>query len=88
LKFYGQFLAYPSHVPPHVGGWIEIVSFEIKRLRCFVPPHVGGWIEIPLELEPKECSCVPPHVGGWIEIDISPNVLPKSLRPASCRRVD
>jgi len=35
-------------VPPHVGGWIEIVIPIILPISFSVPPHVGGWIEMEL----------------------------------------
>ena len=32
-------------VTPHVGVWIETLTFCFQLLICLVTPHVGVWIE-------------------------------------------
>ena len=33
-------------VPPHTGGWIEMLIILDELTLDAVPPHTGGWIEI------------------------------------------
>ena len=56
-------------VAPHVGAWIEIVSFFKGLVYSDVAPHVGAWIEISVISGFETFTPVAPHVGAWIEIN-------------------
>ena len=57
-----------NDVAPHVGAWIEILTFSLTTRSFLVAPHVGAWIEIFLEITADSSTQVAPHVGAWIEM--------------------